>query len=257
MASPPGRFSVPPPRRDSGSVEGASSTPRSSDGQPQSRYLPQQQAAYTNLSQYRPDSSASSSRRHSNASLKQSPTSLSSHSHHDLLPHAEGSGARGAANANAPHSAFVNGQAEYGQPPRIRTSYADGSQEERPSGPRSAPINGPLRPPSEHYPSNTPIRSSSSPDPWLSHPASRGSSPNHSPIDHRPNFASHPAGSSARPYAQPGVVHNGSAGPRQPHHPGNILIPPRSSSQTEHSRPITPESNPSQSHDSHDHAATP
>ena len=116
-------------------------------------------------------------------------------------------------------------------------------------GPRSAPVNGPLRPPSESFGQNGPLRSSSSPDPRLPH--SRGSSPTPSSSDQRPSPVSQHS-----QYQQ----HNG-AGPsnlgpsytQRSAQPANIHIPPRSSSQTENSRPITPGSG--QSHEYFDAAS--
>ena len=66
--------------------------------------------------------------------------------------------------------------------PQITTSLDHGEDSR---GPHSAPLSGALRPPSlAHGESSTgPMRSSSSPEPRLSHP--RGSSPSHSPTEAR------------------------------------------------------------------------
>lgn len=158
---------------------------------------------------------------------------------------------------NEPNAWANNGAGEpSGRLPRIKTSHADDGGPQVEGGPRSAPINGPLRPPPESYPSNNghghgPIRSSSSPDPWLSH-SSRGTSPNRSPTDHRGNFAS---GSPLSGPSVLGIQQGEGSGHGEPL--GNVLIPPRSSSQSEYSRPITPESSSHFSVDSYDPATTP
>ena len=247
MSSPPNRPKVPPPRQGSNGSIGGSSTPRSSIDNSHQRYQLSHQQSFTAQQYSRPESSASGSRRQSNGEglRHSSPTSISSHSHRgSISQHGEGSNWSNG-------KGMTNNGVEYRGLPRIHTSHADQSEDDGRGGLRSAPINGPLRPPSEHY-NNPPIRSSSSPDPWLSSRSqSRGSTPNHSPTEHRPNFASN-LGTSPR--SQPFSQYNGGGRSQPP--PGNILIPPRSSSQTENSRPITPESS-AQSHDSYDPSLTP
>jgi hypothetical protein len=129
-----------------------------------------------------------------------------------------------------------------GRLPRIKTSMADNEERERERGaPRSAPINGPLRLPDASFAQNGPMRSSSSPEPRLSNRSS------YSPTDYRPDLASG-TGPSASALGPPGPS------TRPPPHPQTqppgVLIPPRSSSQTEYSRPITPESGSRHTHES-------
>ena len=223
MASPSSRYSVPGPKNDSSrSPSDDYSTPRSSVDHQRQHFGPSGQTPSN-----RQGGSASSSRRPSNASLRQSPTSMSGHSHKDSI-------GEGSKEGNQ-------------RLPRIKTSYADDND-----GPHSAPPNGPLRPPSGSFGQNGPLRSSSSPDPRLTH--SRGSSPSRSPTEYVSNSSSQ--------NSQLHHHHNG-AGPsnlgptynQRSVSPANVLIPPRSSSQTENSRPITPGSG--QSHEYFDAVATP
>lgn len=249
MTSPSYRHSIPSPRRESPRPPslGGSSTPRSSVDHQRSQYPTQQHHYSTHL----PESSSSSSRRPSNGSLRQSPTSMSSHAHSQ-----RGSISLSANEAPAP-GMWSGGNGEpNGRLPRIKTSHADEQYHSQAGegGPRSAPINGPLRPPPESYPSNGPMRSSSSPDPWLSH--SRGTSPSRSPTDYRTNFASgSPLSGPSVLAGQEGRSGHGHGMAQAP--PGNILIPPRSSSQSEYSRPITPESSVHMSTESYDPGSTP
>jgi len=225
MASPSSRFSVPSPKREGPRPPSDDySTPRSSvDHQrPHLAFQGQQ-------SSYRQGSSESSSRRPSNGSVRQSPTSMSGHSHRDSI----GEGSR-------------EGNQRL---PRIKTSNADGDDEK--DGPRSAPVTGPLRPPSGSYGQNGPLRSSSSPDPWLSH--SRSSSPSRSPTEYRPGLTG--PNFQHQQHNGAGPSNLGPAYAQRPIQSANILIPPRSSSQTENSRPITPGSG--QSHEYFDPASTP
>ncbi|WVR09101.1 hypothetical protein IAU60_006163 [Kwoniella sp. DSM 27419] len=118
---------------------------------------------------------ASSSRRPSQASIHNSPSSMSSSSRLGRYTAEDGQGLPSADSRS--------------RLPRITTSKPDGGEGEG-SGPRSAPING--HGPGRSQPNgvsgaHAPLRSSSSPDPWTSH--SQRSSPSTSPVDHRPNFA--------------------------------------------------------------------
>ena len=148
---------------------------------------------------------ASSSRRPSKASLRQSPTSMSSSSRHD--------------DYNGP--GWDDGRRRL---PRIRTSMVDDS------GPHSAPLRSPTGLTAMSH--NAPPRASTSPDPWS---RSGGSSPGHSPTDQRPSIMlAGPASGSSSHLETPFMP----TVPRMGANPS--LIPPRSSSQTDRSRPISP-----------------
>ncbi|WVQ81510.1 hypothetical protein IAT38_003634 [Cryptococcus sp. DSM 104549] len=121
------------------------------------------------------------SRRGSQASIHNSPSSMSSSSRH-LHGRGDDASLNGTTERNAVGGIGLTGVgAGSSRLPRITTSMDEEGEE---GGPRSAPASGGLmRPPPNGM--GAPLRSSSSPDPWTtSH-----SSPNGSPIDHRPNFA--------------------------------------------------------------------
>lgn len=137
-------------------------------------------------------------------------------------------------------SSGSSSSANYGKLPRIQTSNVDsprrrGEDDNHSNGPHSAPLDGPLRPPDSQQSGQRfaggPLRSSSSPEPWSTN--SRGSSPSHSPIDHRPNMtAGYPTRNGIASYDPA---------------PGSITmpipqLPTRKSSVTDKARPLTPQS---------------
>lgn len=166
---------VPPPGAWPSRPSLDDSTPRRSIDQRQGPFL---HLSQPNSSTHHADSSESS-RRNSMASgsIHNSPSSLGSSSknlgrfdEHAPLQTAGELPTRG-------EPGFV-GSARL---PWITTSAIDSE-----SGPRSAPVeSGRLR---SSGAGSAPLRSSSSPDPWMNQTSQR-SSPSTSPIDHRPNFA--------------------------------------------------------------------
>lgn len=118
---------------------------------------------------------------HSGAgSVNHSPTSVASSSRHVI--HGGEPGAGGMMGSRGTQGVAnlwpAGGGSTTSKLPRITTSVAEGNGE----GPRSAPVSGPLRPPSA---GNGPIRSSTSPDPHAAASHSQGGSP----IDGRPQHA--------------------------------------------------------------------
>ena len=219
MSSPSQRFSFSKPRRDSHPGPLA-------DGLTPSSLDPHHAASPPQGSQLLA-SSSSSARRPSSSQVQGSPDSMASISKQE-----EKSGWAGVG-------------ASEGRLPRIQTSNVDDTRRgaEQSNGPHSAPLNRSLRPPDDtsadqRLGGGGPLRSSSSPDPWLSHhSSSQGSSPCHSPTEYRSNDSSNGPSPSLGP-----AFSQSSSTPRQPS-PGNIpphAIPPRKSSTTDKSRPITP-----------------
>ncbi|OCF41947.1 rho GTPase activator [Kwoniella heveanensis CBS 569] len=174
---------VPPPPPGSWPSSSASTSGRSIDGGPQES-LPRRSIDHQ---RQHPSEASSSSRRTSVASIHNSPTSISSSSRHHIHRYGEDPQGQG--------SSAAMGHDQRSKLPRITTSNPDGVEAEGSGsgqGPRSAPITGPLRAPSNGMTVNGgtgPLRSSSSPDPWTTTHSQR-SSPSNSPIDHRPNFTS-------------------------------------------------------------------
>ncbi len=202
-------FNVPPPRRKSprpsmaNGIEDDVPKPRSSSDH--SRQLGE----------------GSTSPRPSNSSLHQSPTSISSsprRQHGSVSQKDERNEWHGNGDGNANHSARL---------PMITTSNVDkrNGEDEEDGGPRSAPVNGPLRGMNGITTSNGPPRSSSSPDPrmeWY-----QRDSPTESPTEYRSNAASGPP-----ILGSPYTVAN-----QRRHSPANLpphQIPPLTSSHGDH-----------------------
>lgn len=166
---------VPPP--------GAWPSRPSLDDSAHRRSIDQRQSPFLHLSQ--PNSSAhhadssEGSRRNSmtSGSIHHSPSSLCGSSRHLARFDEQGSLQTAGELPTRGEPGFV-GSARL---PWITTSAMDSE-----SGPRSAPVaSGRLR---NSGTGSAPIRSSSSPDPWMNQTSQR-SSPSTSPIDHRPNLA--------------------------------------------------------------------
>jgi hypothetical protein len=161
------RYNVPPPRHDtapslSGHDYSTQSTPRSS------------------FDQTAPRPEASSSRRQSQASIHYSPTSISSSLHRQQQYGSQRS--LQDANSRGPEPGYnTNGNGGF-RPPRITTTNVEHRKDGEDDGPKSAPISGPLMPPST-LGDRGPLRSASSPEPRQVDPF------NSSPTDHRPNAA--------------------------------------------------------------------
>lgn len=204
-------YSVPPPRSESpGPISSAGGHGPYGSGTP-----PRESAL------------ASSSRRTSQSSIHHSPTS----SHHRQADY----GTRGQAQADASWSGANgngngNGQGELSgnqahhpvRLPRITTVNVDAHQ----TGPQSAPLrphqSRSLMPKGPETAGHGPMRSSSSPDPWLDR--SPRDSPSNSPIDSRPNPVLGPPQTSSR-----GPSPAGSSRSPLP----TAVIPPRRSSHIE------------------------
>lgn len=206
-------YSVPPPRTESpGTASSAGGHgPYSSGTPPREGVL------------------ASSSRRASQASIQHSPTSQQRLGNY---------GTRGQSQTDSWKGANENGNSGHGQGGSLSGSAKQQHQQQQPvrlprittvnvDAPQSGPQSAPLRPnqsrnlmPNGSENGNGPIRSSSTPDPWLDR--SPRESPSGSPIENRPNPVLGPPQSSSRGPSPVGSSRN----PLPP-----LAIPPRRSSQ--------------------------